>query len=319
VANSKTLPAVPGLVSVIIPCFNQGGYLRDALDSVLTQTYHCLEIILVDDGSTDNTAEIAKSYGDRVRYFWLNDRGPSAARNLGLQHARGQYIQFLDGDDLLLPEALKLLIAGFDNSAELQAGYCDFMHGQAENPQLPTPQERILDWRVDLRHPLLDLVRRWETQLSLPPHCFLYDARIFREHGVRFDDVLLPMGMEDWDILLQVFALPVRLHRVDQCLVIYRSAETSATTRQNSSSAALEDRLQKVYAVIDKHSYLHRHTLELQAVLQQKRREMAARYARRIELSRWSLRKATKRFLRHQAASLPNRVKSHLKTVWRTK
>lgn len=307
------------MVSVIIACYNQGCYLRETMESVLTQTYKRVEIILIDDGSTDNTAEIAKSYGDRVRYFWLNDRGPSAARNLGLQHARGQYIQFLDGDDLLLPEALKLLIAGFDNSAELQASYCDFMHGQAENPQLPTPQERILDWRVDLRHPLLDLVRRWETQLSLPPHCFLYDARIFREHGVRFDDVLLPKGKEDWDILLQVFALPVTLQRVEKCLAVYRCAATSATAKEQSSVPRLEKTRQQVAVLLAKHLGRHGENAPLRAALQQKQHAMEARYGRKIELARWSLRRATKSFLRRQGTRLPVALKARIKSVLRLK
>jgi hypothetical protein len=314
VANSNLKQEVPGMVSVIIPCYNQGRYLRETLDSVLSQTYKRLEVLVIDDGSTDNTAEIAKAHGDAVRYFWLNDLGPSAARNLGLSNARGQYIQFLDGDDLLLPEKVERQIASFDNSPELQVSYCDFMHGQADNPKLPAATQK-LDWRIDLQRPLLDLTKRWETQLSLPPHCFLYDARIFREHGVRFDDILLPKGKEDWEILLQVFALPVKLRRLEQCLAVYRGAVTSATAKEQSSVLRLEKTRQQVAALLDKHLRLHCHNEEMLAALQQKRREMDARYARKIELTRWSLKRSLKSFLRRQGARLPVNAKTRIKAA----
>jgi len=306
------------MVSVIIACYNQGCYLRETMESVLTQTYKRVEIILIDDGSTDNTAEIAKSYGDRVRYFWLNDLGPSAARNLGLQNAHGQYIQFLDGDDLLLPEKLELQIASFDNSPELQVSHCDFMHGQADQPWSPAPVQK-LDWRIAANNPLMDLVNRWETELSLPPHCFLFDARIFREHGVRFDDVLLPKGKEDWDILLQVFALPVTLQRVEKCLAVYRCAATSATAKEQSSVPRLEKTRQQVAVLLAKHLGRHGENAPLRAALQQKQHAMEARYGRKIELARWSLQRATKGFLRRQGAQLPVALKARIKSVLRLK
>src|SRR5437867_450686 len=95
------------LVSVIIPCFEQGRFLSDAIDSVLAQTYRNTEIIVVNDGSTDNTSEVAGRYGDRVRYFDLPHSGPSRPRNKGLCEARGEFVQFLDADDALLPTKLE--------------------------------------------------------------------------------------------------------------------------------------------------------------------------------------------------------------------
>lgn len=92
------------LVSVIIPCFNAERYIGAAIQSALNQSWANIEIIVVDDGSTDSSAEIAKSnYSPRVRILTQSNRGASAARNEGLSLAQGEYIQFLDADDLIAP------------------------------------------------------------------------------------------------------------------------------------------------------------------------------------------------------------------------
>lgn len=88
------------LVSVVIPAYNSANYISEALDSAIAQDYPALEIIVVDDGSTDNTREIVSAYGDRVRLIAQANQGSAAARNKGIQHAQGKYIAFLDADDV---------------------------------------------------------------------------------------------------------------------------------------------------------------------------------------------------------------------------
>ena len=91
-------------VSVIIPTHNYGRFLSRAITSVLEQTIPVLETIVVDDGSTDNTREVARSFGDKIRYVYQECRGPSAARNAGMRLAQGEWVGFLDSDDWWLPE-----------------------------------------------------------------------------------------------------------------------------------------------------------------------------------------------------------------------
>jgi glycosyltransferase involved in cell wall biosynthesis len=108
------------IVSVIIPAYNQDRYLSQAIESVLNQTYPDFELIVIDDGSTDNTAIIAKNYDDqRVRYIYQENRGLSAARNTGIRYSNGQHITFLDSDDLFLPTKLQLLVTFFEENPQI--------------------------------------------------------------------------------------------------------------------------------------------------------------------------------------------------------
>jgi len=95
------------LVSVIMPVYNGSNYLKEAIDSALNQTYKNVEIIVVNDGSTDNTEEIAKSYGDKIRYFFKENGGVSSALNLGLREMKGEYFSWLSHDDVYCPEKIE--------------------------------------------------------------------------------------------------------------------------------------------------------------------------------------------------------------------
>ncbi|MGA2602767.1 MAG: glycosyltransferase family 2 protein [Verrucomicrobiia bacterium] len=99
------------LVSVVIPTYNYGHYICETVESALAQTYSPVEIIVVDDGSTDDTRERLATYGNRVRYIRQQNRGLSAARNTGIQAAQGAFIALLDSDDLWLPDKLERQVA----------------------------------------------------------------------------------------------------------------------------------------------------------------------------------------------------------------
>lgn len=100
-------PGEPGLVSVVIPTYQRGYILDRAIQSVLDQTYRQVEIVVADDGSTDSTREVVARFGPVVRYFHQPNAGVSAARNLGLRNARGEFIALLDSDDCWLPWKLE--------------------------------------------------------------------------------------------------------------------------------------------------------------------------------------------------------------------
>lgn len=110
------------LISCIVAVYNGERYLAAALDSILAQTYQPIEVLVVDDGSTDATAAIARRYGDRVRLLQQANAGPAAARNLGLRQAAGDFVAFLDADDLWHERKLATQMRRFDDRPDL--GLC---------------------------------------------------------------------------------------------------------------------------------------------------------------------------------------------------
>lgn len=93
-------------VTVIIPTYNRAHLIKDAVESVLNQTYQNFELIVIDDGSTDNTKEFLRGYKDKLRYLYQENQGRSAARNYGINLAKGEFIAFLDSDDIWFPDKL---------------------------------------------------------------------------------------------------------------------------------------------------------------------------------------------------------------------
>ena len=107
-----------GKVSVIIPTFNREKFITKAIDSVMAQTYQDFEIIVLDDGSTDNTRELLGRYNDRVKYFYQENRGIASARNEAIKRSSGDYIAFLDSDDYWIREKLEKQIQVFNQHQE---------------------------------------------------------------------------------------------------------------------------------------------------------------------------------------------------------
>lgn len=134
------------LVSIIIPTFNHRSYVCEAIDSCFLQTYSNIEVVVVDDGSTDGTGDMLREhYGDRIRYFYQNNQGLSAARNTAVQSANGEYIHLLDADDMLLPTKISRSIEVFQKNPEVVLVYtqCHFVEADGktiipkEQPDLP--------------------------------------------------------------------------------------------------------------------------------------------------------------------------------------
>ena len=116
------------LVSIIIPNYNYARYLREAIDSALAQTYRPVEVIVVDDGSTDGSRSVIQAYGSAIRSIFQKNEGLPSARNAGIAMASGEFFVFLDSDDALLPDALLTLYEGFSSAPD-----CGIVFGYSQS------------------------------------------------------------------------------------------------------------------------------------------------------------------------------------------
>jgi glycosyltransferase involved in cell wall biosynthesis len=151
-------------ISVIIPTYNRGYCVCKAIDSVLKQTYKDYEIVVVDDGSVDDTRERVARYGEAVRYLWKPNGGAASARNAGLRHARGRYIAWLDSDDVWWPCKLDLQMRVFQRFPEVQLVCSDFSAVDKEGRFTPS---YIMKLYHTYRHFSNDLSRIYERSVQL--------------------------------------------------------------------------------------------------------------------------------------------------------
>lgn len=238
------------LVSIIIPAYNRARFLPETLNSALGQSVTDIECIVVDDGSTDNTKDIVANFcahDHRVQYLRQENRGPSAARNYGLAVARGRFIQFLDSDDIITPnklaQQLSQLDSQLDGSAGLSLSYCDYRYCAHDDVNETASRDNLPPPRFVMQRALWDIASRWETGFSIPMHCFLFDARFFRECGIRFDEELA--NHEDWDCWMRIFALDPKVFHIPEMLAIYRLHDDSICTDRMKLAVGFEKAIRK--------------------------------------------------------------------------
>ena len=134
-----TMTATLPRVSVVIPAFNQARFLPAAIDSALAQTYRDREIIVVDDGSTDETPDVARRYGDALRYVRQANKGLAGARNTGIERARGEFVALLDSDDVWLPGFLEHMMAVAEAQPRAAVYFGAWRYIDASGNPLPEP------------------------------------------------------------------------------------------------------------------------------------------------------------------------------------
>jgi glycosyltransferase involved in cell wall biosynthesis len=200
----------PVSVSLVIPSFNRGDLIAQTIDSALAQSWPFLEIIVVDDGSTDNTAEVLARYGDRIKLFVLPHGGVQAARNSGVNAASGQYIALCDSDDLLEPDFLETQLRWLGMHPGYDALYCNFVtfnnNGavHADKFSLAPPGYFSHAREVDgFLCEIPDLYLRTIEYQPLFPSGSLLRKSFYQDIG-GFDTRFKGVGAEDWEFTLRV-------------------------------------------------------------------------------------------------------------------
>jgi glycosyltransferase involved in cell wall biosynthesis len=221
-------------VSVIIPTYNYAPFLGEAIDSALAQTRAALEVIVVDDGSTDSTPEVLAAYGDRIRVVRQKNRGVAAARNAGIAAARGEYVAFLDSDDAWYPRKLELQLPRLEADRGLGLVHCGAATIDAEGRTLKTSTGGM-EGRV------AEAMLRLDREVIMPQgSSIVVPKRVADEIG-GFDERLPPS--EDWDFCYRIAArYPIAY--VPLVLVRYRlhgsGIHLNIARMERSMSIALE-------------------------------------------------------------------------------
>lgn len=171
--NTTSTPSI----SIIVPAYQHARELSSCLNSILTQTYADFELILVNDGSTDNTEEVLQPFLDRITYIFQENRGGNAARNRGWWAARGRFLLFCDADIVMRPDCLQIMMQTLNQHPEASYVYCSFRYGWKKFTMWPFEADRLR--RMNYIH-TTSLIRR--------------------EHFPGFDESI--RRLQDWDLWL---------------------------------------------------------------------------------------------------------------------
>lgn len=188
------------MISVVIPTYNRARYLREAIESVLKQTYQNFEIIVVDDGSTDNTKEVVSSYGNRINYIFQENKERSAARNNGIIHAKGEYIALLDSDDMWLPNHLEVCFRALHSKPDAGLSFSK-SYLINENGNIVS-KLKLSPFNGDA---LKDIVSRISNGGCNSSSCLIKKC-IFDNAGYFNEDRDLAVSGEDWEMWVRIAA-----------------------------------------------------------------------------------------------------------------
>jgi glycosyltransferase involved in cell wall biosynthesis len=206
-------------ISVVVPAYNASSWIKETLDSILAQTFQDFEVIVVDDGSTDDTADLIESYGGVVRCVRKTNGGASSARNVGIRCSRGSWIAFVDADDLWLPFKLDLQVRMIDKNPDLVWQYSDAYIFESDS--------RCIRCLASENHKPYkgDILRQLLMYCFIPSPTPLVRRDVFDQVGFFSESPVTRIG-EDWDLWLRIAAM-YNVGYVDQPTAGIRQHKTS--------------------------------------------------------------------------------------------
>lgn len=218
-------------VSVIIPTYNRGNTIKRAIDSVLRQTYDDFEVIVVDDGSTDDTAQIVNGYEDsRVRYMMTEERhGANHARNIGIQSAMGEYIAFQDSDDVWRENKLERQMQIFGQAPQIDVVWCSYLYLALSGVKQIVPQNNK---RERLQTEIKKVLAHGNA-IGIPT--MIVKRKCFEQIGL-FDETL--KRFQDWDLCIRLVQ-KFQFYFMDEILVEAYESEKSITNMNSAMEGQL--------------------------------------------------------------------------------
>ncbi|MBX2998551.1 MAG: glycosyltransferase [Caldilineaceae bacterium] len=223
-------------VSVVIPAYNQADYLAEAITSSLEQTYKDYEIIVVDDGSTDETPAVAQSFGSAIRYIRQENQGLAGARNTGIRHANGDYVALLDSDDRWSPDFLRTMMSLVEQNPEGVVYYAGWRFIDANGKDLPqAPSSRVVAPSAMYRAML-------KSNFLIPSAIVMHRSTIVAE-GM-FDPAF--RRLQDRELWVRLLRKGYKFIGSSDCPVYYRVHASSLSTDPQGG-------LHAVLALVEKH------------------------------------------------------------------
>jgi glycosyltransferase involved in cell wall biosynthesis len=205
------------IVSIIIPAYNAEEYIKEAVESALAQTYANCEVVVVDDGSTDNTRNVLAPYlrAKKIIYIHQSNKGLAGARNTGVRKAKGGYIAFLDSDDIFLPEKIGKQVEILVEHPDFGVCYSDLMHFTGGSPR------RFFHHRYT--YPSGDIFAPLLKKQFINPLTVMARRELFETYGY-FDEAL--RRSEDWDLWLRWARAGIKFYYLDKVLAHSRIRST---------------------------------------------------------------------------------------------
>jgi len=217
------------LVSVIIPAYNAAAHITETIESVLIQNYRNFELVVIDDGSTDNTKDIIADFNDnKIRYFYKENGGPASARNLGINKSQGTFLIHLDSDDMMTPDFIAKHLQEFEIHLEAELVYCDdFLIDENSKPIRVIKRPEYNNTRMLIR----DL---FHCGFPIVPFRTCFKRSVLDKIGL-FDEELL-VG-EDYDMIRRFVKHGLKMHHLQSALYLRRMASDSLSRNYSAHKA----------------------------------------------------------------------------------
>jgi glycosyltransferase involved in cell wall biosynthesis len=297
-------------VSIVIPTYNYARFLGEAIQSVLDQTFNDFELIIVDDGSTDNTREMVSSFKDsRIKYLWQENRGVAAAQNTGIKASHGEFMTILGADDLYLPQSLELKVNLLDSRPNIDLVCSDAFDFSDTTGAIigrlwhdPKRPHAWIDPERAARQPLKELLKQG---CFIMPQTTMVRRRVF--DAVGYFDESLKSG-EDWDFFVRVvqrFSIgtinepltKIRHHDDSLCGSWDRWYETDVAIANKAirSYSLSGDNLKLIKRRVARHHFLYGRNAVVNGQTTEGRRALVA--CIKVNMWRWTLRSLPYLFL----------------------
>lgn len=231
------------IVSIITPTYNSAKYLPRAVTSALNQTYPDLELIVINDGSTDDTQEILKPYfkDKRLKYFYQSNRGIASARNLGIEKSSGRFIAFLDADDEFLPTKIERQLKTLKEKPDYGVCYSDILHFYDTNPR------KFFHHRYS--YPSGNLFEPLLKKQFINPLSVFVRREVIEKYGL-FDETL--RHTEDWDLWLRWAWAGVKFYYLNEILAYYLATGANKMSRLEHEPGMKENSLKAFIKIQNK-------------------------------------------------------------------